>query len=195
MTIPDLGQHASEDLPTKVFFVLECERPPRDDPDLRVDPSTNPRENFSPASQYAAIPLQFRSTIAANVSKGSRRCHLRDSFQLSKNRLAHPSRRYPPQVIERLLEQVSRLKPLGGGEPLLQRPAPRKGEILPPGELRVPLPPDERFVLSGEPVVFGPAHLVEGLSEVPVFSHAEILPDISRGENTITSKSINTLRR
>ena len=39
--------------------------------------------------------LQFRSTIAANFSKGLSRCHFRDSFQLSKNRRAHPSREYP----------------------------------------------------------------------------------------------------
>jgi hypothetical protein len=34
-----------------------------------------------------------------------------------------------------------------------------------------------------------------GIVEATVFSHTEILPDISRGENTITSRSINTLRR
>src|SRR3989337_2004955 len=61
---------------------------------LVLSPSTNPRENFSSDLQYAAIPLQFRSTNAANFSKGLSRCHLSDSFQLSKNRRAHPSRRY-----------------------------------------------------------------------------------------------------
>jgi len=34
-----------------------------------------------------------------------------------------------------------------------------------------------------------------GIVEVPVFSHGEIIPDFFKGENTITSKSINILRR
>jgi len=70
-------------------------------------------------------------------------------------------------LLERLLEQIGRLKPLVGGEQLLQRLAPRKGDVLPPGEQRVPLSLDERFVLPREPAVFGSAHLVERLSEVP----------------------------
>ena len=59
---------------------------------LVFTPSTNPRENFSSASQYAAIPLQFRSTKAANYSKGLSCCPFKDAFQLSKNRRAHPTR-------------------------------------------------------------------------------------------------------
>ncbi len=34
-----------------------------------------------------------------------------------------------------------------------------------------------------------------GIVETTVFSHAEILPVFSKGENTITSKPINNLRR
>jgi hypothetical protein len=39
---------------------------------------------------------------------------------------------------------------------------------------------------AGEPI---------GVMEAAVFSHAEIIPDFFQGENTKTSKSINTLRR
>src|SRR3990170_8589081 len=34
-----------------------------------------------------------------------------------------------------------------------------------------------------------------GIVEAAVFSHTEIIPDFFKGENTITSKSINNLRR
>jgi len=59
--------------------------------------------------------------------------------------------------------------------------------------VRVPGDRDCRIPLSlkGRDTIQGVGLLRRGCDA----SHAEILPDISRGENTITSKSINTLRR
>lgn len=195
MTIPDLGQHAREDLPTKGFFAPEYVYPPLDDPDLRLDPLDEPEGELLPGLAVRRDPAPVSLHVRGDRLERFEALPLEGFLPVAEEPPCPPVPAVPPRVIERLLEQISHLEPHVGGEPLLQRPAPRKGEILTPGELRVPLPPDERFVLSGESVVFGPAHLVEGLSEVPVFSHAEILPDISRGDNTITSKSINTLRR
>src|SRR3989304_4131911 len=95
MTLSDLRQHAGEDLQAKILFVPKAVRPALDDPDLGVDPLHEPQGELLLRLQYAAIPLQFRSTSAANCSNGLSRCHLSDSFQLSKNLRAHPSRRYP----------------------------------------------------------------------------------------------------
>ena len=51
---------------------------------LVLSPSTKPRGGFSSWRQYSARPSQLRSTMAANFTKGSSRCHLRDSVQFSK---------------------------------------------------------------------------------------------------------------
>lgn len=46
MTISDLGQHASEDLPAKVFFVPKAVRPPLDNLDLGIDTLDEPQGDF-----------------------------------------------------------------------------------------------------------------------------------------------------
>jgi len=178
LTISDLGQHAGEDFQAKVLFVPQSVRPPLDDPDLGVDPFDEPQRELllvlAVRRDPAPVPLDDRGELL----EGFEPLPFQGFLPVVEESPCPPFPAVPPQLIERLFEQVGRLEPLVGGEQFLQRLAPRKGEVLPAGEQRVPLPLDERFVLPREPVVFGSTHLVECLSEMPY--HVELVEENRR---------------
>ena len=180
MTISDLGQHAGEDLQAKVFFVAESVRPPLDDPGLGVDPLDEPQGELllglAVRRDPAPVPLHQRGELLDRFEP----LPFQGFLPVVEELPCPPFPAVPPQLIERLLEQVGGLEPLVGGKQFLQRPASGLGEILPPVEQRVPLPLDERFVLPRQPVVLGPAHLVECLPQVPY--HVELVEQDRRLE-------------
>ena len=178
MTILDLGQHAGEDLQSKVLFVPESVRSPLDNPDLGVHAFHEPEGDFllQPAVLRDSLPVPLHHR--GELLEGFEPLPFEGFLPMVDEPPGPPFSAVPPQLTERFLEQVGRLEPLVGGEQLPQPLAPRQREILPAGEKVVPLPLDERAVLSRQPVVFGSANLVEGLPQVP--HHVELVEENRR---------------
>src|SRR3989337_2312113 len=140
MTLSDLRQHAGEDLQAKVLFVPKAVRPALDDPDLGVDPLDEPEGELllrlAIRRDPAPVPLHQRGELL----EGFEPLPLERLLPVVEELPGPPFPPVPPQLVERFLEQVGRLKPFVGGQELLEGLAPLPGEVFPPGEQGVSLP-------------------------------------------------------
>jgi hypothetical protein len=156
VTISDLGQHAGENLQTKVLFVPETIRSPLDDPDLGVHTlhETQGELLLGLAVRRDPAPVPFHQ--CGELLERFEPLPFQGCLPVVEEPPGPPCPGVSPQLIERLLEQVGGLEPLVGGEQLPQRLLSRQREVLPAGEQVVPLPLDERSILARQPMVFGP---------------------------------------
>jgi len=173
VTISDLGKHASEDLQAKVLFVPEAVRPSLDDPDLGVDSLHEPQGELLLRLAVRRDPAPVALHQRGELLEGFEPLPFQGFLPVVEESPCPPFPTVPPQLIEGLLEQVGRLEPLVGSQELLEGLAPLQRQVLPPGEQGVPLPLDERPVFSRQTPVLGPAHLVQGLAQVP--HHVELV--------------------
>jgi len=95
VTISDLGQHAGEDFQAKVFFVPQSVRPALDDQDLGVDALHEPQGELLLGLAVRRDPAPVPVDDRGELLEGLETLPFQGFFAWSKNRLAHPSRRYP----------------------------------------------------------------------------------------------------
>src|SRR6266498_1931542 len=133
---------------------------------LLLSASTKPRAVLFSTWQYASMPSQWASIIAANFRKGSSRCHFKASFPILEEPTRPAGAVVVPELAERLLQQIGLVQPLVGPEQQLQCLLPLDGQVLPSRQEVVPLSLDEATPLPREPDILAPPDLVHGRPQV-----------------------------
>ncbi len=166
MTISDLRQHAGEDFEAKVVFVPKPVGSPLDDPNLGVEPFDEAQRDFLLGGAIGgdALPVSLHQG-----GEPLERLQALPSERLLPVVEEPPGPSFPtvvPQLSEGLLEQVSRMETLVGGQQFVEGLSPIQGEILSPRQQGIAMPLDERSVLARQPLVFGTAYLIERLAQM-----------------------------
>jgi hypothetical protein len=171
----ELGQHAGEDLQTKILLVAQAVGTALQHADFVVDSLDEAQGDFVVGMAVGHDPMPVLLDQGGKLLVGLQALPFQRGTPVVEEAPSPSWLLVTPELLERFLQHVSRVQSLVGVEQQLQRFLSREGEVAPARQQGILLALDEATPRAGEPAVFALADLVQGILQMT--QHVKLVVD------------------